>query len=98
MDLESARRNFKKCEDAEAAYGKFKELSLRYDKMDEQLTIIRATISSTNYWAGECEDMVVDKSMQSSQSRNYLEEMLLRKLASVEENWKEIVFRPFSES
>ena len=28
--------------------------------MDEQLTIIRATISSTTYWAVECEDMVVD--------------------------------------
>ena len=36
--------------------------------MDEQLTIIRATISSTTYWAVECEDMVVDKSMQSSRT------------------------------
>ena len=79
-----------------AAYRKFKELSQRVDKMDKQLN--RVTISSTTYWAVECEDMVVDKSMQSSRSRNYLEEKLLRKLASVEEDWKEIVFRPFSES
>ena len=88
LALESATRSFKSCEDAEAVKGKFKELSQVFDKMDEQLTIIRATISSTTYWAVECEDVVEDvvakKSMKSSRSGNFLEEKLLRKLASVE--------------
>ena len=75
LALESATRSFKSCEDAEAVKGKFKELSQVFDKMDEQLTIIRATISSTTYWAVECEDVVEDvvvkKSMKSSRSGNF---------------------------
>ena len=59
------------------------------DEIDEQLTIIRAFISSTTYWAVESDDMlkevVMDKYMQSNRPRNYLEEKLLRKLANVEE-------------
>ena len=89
LALESVIKSFKSCDDAEAVRGKFKELSQELDEIDEQLTIIRATISSTTYWTVECEDavedVVMDKSMQSSRSRNYLEEKLLRKLASVEE-------------
>jgi hypothetical protein len=89
LALESVIRSFKSCEDAEAVRGKFKELSQEFDENDEQLTIIRATISSTTYWDVEYEDMVEDvvkdKHTQSNTSRNYLEEKLLRKLASVEE-------------
>ena len=89
LAVKSANRSFKSCEDAEAVRGQFKELSQELDEIDEQLTIIRAIISSTTYWAVESDDMVeevvMDKYMQSNRSRNYLEEKLLRKLANVEE-------------
>ena len=90
LAVKSANRSFKSCEDAEAVRGQFKELSQELDEIDEQLTIIRAIISSTTYWAVESDDMVKevvmdDKYIQSNRSSNYLEEKLLRKLANLEE-------------
>ena len=83
--LESVLRNCDNCTDNQVIMKNFKGVSQELDELDEKLTIIRVTISSTNFWSVELlEDVLEVNKYNQNNSKNYLLEKLQRKLASVQ--------------